>query len=73
MIKDDNIVKECPWDSSIAVWSRLLFIYVIGLIPTMIFSLISYLLVEKPAIDARKVFKNKYDDDNKELLPKWFK
>jgi hypothetical protein len=28
--------------------------------------------VEKPAIDARKVFKNKYDD-NKELLPKWFK
>ena len=68
MIYKDGIVEECPWDGTIAVWSRILAIDGIGLIPTLIFSLFSYMIVEKPAIDARKVFKNKYDKE----LPKWF-
>ena len=37
------------------------------LIPILLFSLFSYMLVEKRAIDARKVFKNK----NEKELPKY--
>ena len=55
-----DLVKECPWSPS-GAWTRLICIYAIALVPTVLSSLITYMLVEKPAIDARKVFKNKYD------------
>lgn len=56
-----SLVPECPFKSYFGVWFRLLFIFVAGIIPTILFSIFSYMTVEKPAIDARKVFKNKYD------------
>ena len=62
MMKEDAQAKitECPW-STAGSYIRLLYIIVAGLIPTILISIISYLLVEKPGIDARRVFKSKYD------------
>ena len=52
-------VKGCPYDSLGAAWARILFVFFLGAFFSFLFAtFLMYLTVEKPVVDARRVFKN---------------
>ena len=56
----DNADGICPDVVKIGVWP-VFKLYAVGLPLSVVFATLSYVFVEKPAIDARRVFKTKWE------------
>jgi hypothetical protein len=56
-------LTECPWGEAgtSEFFSRVLIIFSQAFISVGLISLVVYLFVEKPSMDAKRVFKNKYE------------
>jgi len=65
MIYEDEMaaLTECPWGENGAseFFSRFLIIFTQAFIGVGLISLAVYLFVEKPSMDAKRVFRNKYE------------
>ena len=56
----DNVGGNCQEVVKIGAWP-LAELYTIGFVFALVFATLSYVFVEKPAIDARRVFKTKWN------------
>jgi len=61
----DPTIAECQFDSNSSVAIRYFYVFIVTTLLSMVFAFVVYFLVERPCIEARKVFKNKHDTASK--------
>ena len=60
-VPDPTNVTECQFKSNGDLALRYLYMFFGSLFLSMLFSLVVYVLLERPCIEARKVYKNKHE------------
>lgn len=72
-VPDATIITECQFDTKLSLAVRYIYVFVLTILLSMVVAFFVYFLVERPCIEARKVFKNKHDkaseiDERKPLI-----
>jgi len=61
----DQTIAECQFDTKFSIAIRYFYVFIVTTLLSMVFAFVVYFLVERPCIEARKVFKNKHEAASK--------
>jgi len=61
----DQTIGECQFNTKFSIAIRYFYVFIVTTLLSMVFAFVVYFLVERPCIEARKVFKNKHEAASK--------
>ena len=61
----DTTIMECQFDTKSSIAIRYFYVFIVTTLLSMVIAFVVYFLVERPCIEARKVFKNKHEAASK--------